>query len=88
MKVGFEYRLQHQLHCGLHYAVSHCRYPQRSGTPFGFWDIHPPHRIKAIVLASQLLLQLAEHLLLFSTRHNAFDGFAIHARRTPVGFYL
>lgn len=74
------------------------RKPQAASADAGYWSEAnatdesvagiDPHRIKAIVLASQLLLQLAEHLLLFSTRHNAFDSFAINARRTPVGFYL
>src|ERR1700757_3027898 len=30
----------------------------------------------------------AEHFLFFSTRLNAFDSFAIHTRRAPIGFYL
>ena len=58
------------------------------GCPFRFRDIHPSHRMKAIALGPQLLLQLAEHLLFFSTRLNAFDSFAIHTWRAPVGFYL
>src|SRR5215831_14757289 len=44
--------------------------------------------MKAIALGPQLSLQLTEHLLFFSTRLNAFDGFAIHTRRAPIGLYL
>ncbi len=84
MKVCFKDRLQHQLHCGLHDAVSNRRYPQRPCTSLWFGNVHPPHRMKAIALAPQLLLQLAKHLLFFSPRHNALDRFAIHARRAPV----
>ena len=88
MKVCFKDRLQHQLHCCLHNTVSNRRDPQRAGASLWFGNIHPPHRMKAIALAPQLLLQSAEHLLLFSPRYNALDRFAIHARRTPVGPHL
>src|SRR6201984_2287431 len=83
MKVGLEDRLQHQLHRSLYYAVSNLRYPERTGAPFRFRDIHPPHRMKAIALGPQLVLQLTEHFLFFSTRLNPFDSFSIHPRRPP-----
>src|SRR5438445_3705011 len=88
VKVGLEDRFQHQLHRSLHHAILNRRDPQWPSASLRFRDIHSSHRLKAIALGAQLFLQSAEHSLFFSTRLNAFDGFVIHARRTPIGFYL
>ena len=88
MKVGFKDGFQHQLHGSLHHAIFDRRDPQWPGASLGFWDVHPPHRLKAVGLGSQLILQSAEHQPFFSTRHDACDGLAIHARRAPVCFHL
>src|SRR6266481_162297 len=88
VKVSFKDRFQHQFHCSLHYAILNRRDPQWSSASLRFRDIHSSHRMKAIALGTQLFLQSTEHSLFFSTRLNAFDGLTIHARRTPIGFYL
>src|SRR6516165_2385667 len=88
MKVGFKDRFQHQLHCSLDDAILNCGDPQRPSASLRFRNIHSSYWLKAIALGTQLLLHSTEHLLFFSTRHNAFDGFPVPARRAPIGFTL
>jgi site-specific DNA recombinase len=59
VKIGFKDWLQHQLHRSLHHAILDGGDPQWASASLGFWDVHSPHRLKAVGLGPQLILQSA-----------------------------
>src|SRR5579883_1624032 len=69
--------------CGLELSLS----PAAECLPW-VWECPPCAPDESDSSCSQLLLQLAEHLLFCSAGHNALDRFAIYARRAAVAPYL
>src|SRR5438445_4675906 len=50
VKISFKDRLQHQLHRSLHHAILDRRDPKWASASLWFWDVHSPHRVKAVGL--------------------------------------
>ena len=88
VEVGLENRLQHQLHCGLHYAILHHRNPERARTALGLRDVHPAHRLETVRLGAQLLRQSAYHCRFLTLFHHLLNRHAIDPGRPMVGLDL
>ena len=84
IKVGFEYRFEHQRRRGFYYPISDSGNPERTlAHAAGLGNHHPSDRLRSIPPCANLLPQYAEPRL-HPACLNAVEGFSVHTWRATV----